>query len=110
MVWGSSGLKTSYRPQSGAQNSLVLWNNKQLPAYFIMYMLHMRKCHTLVVYCDIDCIGMLCTLYSANAVKNVILVTYSFYSWADHRRLLLAWPSVSLLINENWFLKLFMNF
>ncbi len=38
----------------------------------------MKKCHTLVVYCDIDCIGMLCTVYSANAVKNVTLVTYSF--------------------------------
>jgi len=60
-----SGLKTSYRPQSGAQNSWVLWNNKQqLPAYFIMYILHMRKCQTLVVYCDADCIGMLCTVYS----------------------------------------------
>jgi hypothetical protein len=53
-----------------------------------------------VVYC----------ILSSNAVKNVTLVVYSFYSWADHMRLLLAWPSVSSLLNENWFLNIFFEF
>jgi hypothetical protein len=49
-------------------------------------------------------------ILSASAVKNVTLVAYSFYSWADHRRLLLALPSVSSLINEKRFLKYFLEF
>ncbi len=53
-----------------------------------------------VVYC----------ILSASAVKNVTLVAYSFYSWADHRRLLLAWPSVSSLINGKKKLKFFLEF
>ncbi len=105
-----SGLRTSYRPQSGAQNSWVLWNNKQLlPAYFIIYTheelpdfggVLWRWLYWNVVYC----------ILSASAVKNVTLVAYSFYSWADHRRLLLSWPSVSSLIDEKRFLNFFLNF
>jgi hypothetical protein len=36
-------------------------------------------------------------------------MAYSFYGWADYRRLLLAWPSVSSSINEKRFLSFFLN-
>ncbi len=49
-------------------------------------------------------------MYCMLSVKTVTLVAYSFYSWADHRRLLLPWPSVSSLINEKRFSKFFLEF